>query len=155
MKSLTFAVLCLASTTVLADVYKCIETDPNTGERKVTYTNDRRVKGCERLSADLPVSSVPSGNVPKAAAPSSAFPKVSDELQKQRDADRRKILEDELAAEQKALESARKALAEQEDVRYGNEKNYQKKLDRLKPYQDKVEQHERNVEALKKEIADL
>ena len=40
-------------------------------------------------------------------------------------------------------------------MRYGNEKNYQKKIDRLKPFQDKVEQHERNVEALKKEIANL
>ena len=40
-------------------------------------------------------------------------------------------------------------------MRYGNERNFQKKLDRLQPFQEKVEQQERNVEALKKEIANL
>ena len=60
-----------------------------------------------------------------------------------------------LEAEEKALETARKALAEADAVRYGNEKNYQRKLDRLKPFQATVEQHERNVEALKKELLNL
>jgi hypothetical protein len=152
MKFLIAAALTLTSAIAVADVYKCVETDPATGERKVTYTNDRKARGCERLSADLPVSSVP-GAAPRAAP--ATFPKVSDDDQRQRDSERRKILESELQAEEKALESARKALAEEDAVRYGNERNFQKKLDRLQPFQEKVEQHERNVEALKKEIANL
>jgi hypothetical protein len=40
-------------------------------------------------------------------------------------------------------------------VRSGDEKNYQRVLDRLQPYKDKVALHERNVEALRKEIRNL
>nr|WP_227817974.1 DUF4124 domain-containing protein [Nitrogeniibacter aestuarii] len=151
---IALAVLSLASGLAAADVYKCVETDPNTGEQKVTYTNDRRTRGCERLSTDLPVSSVPGRSDARATTPSSA-PKVSNDVQQQRDDTRRQILEAELRDEEGALEAARKVLAEQEAVRYGNERNYQNKLDRLKPFQDKVEQHERNVEALKKEMSNL
>ncbi len=150
---IALAALSLTSGLVLADVYKCVETDANTGEQKVTYTNDRRVRGCTRLSTDLPVSSVP-GRSDAKASPAKA-PTVKNEVQQQRDDTRRQILEAELNDEEAALEVARKALAEQDAVRFGNESNYQKKLDRLKPYQDKVEQHERNVEALKKEISNL
>ncbi|MGL4408555.1 MAG: DUF4124 domain-containing protein, partial [Zoogloea sp.] len=46
-------------------------------------------------------------------------------------------------------------LAEQEAVRYGDERNYQKVLDRLQPYKDKVQMHERNIEALRRELANL
>jgi len=153
MKFILAGVMMLVASHAMADVYKCIETDPATGERRVTYTNDRKARGCERLSTDLPVSSVPGSAAPKAAPAN--FPKVSGDDQKQRDGERRKILESELQAEEQALESARKALAEEDAVRYGNERNFQKKLDRLQPFQAKVEQHERNVEALKKEIANL
>ncbi|WP_228111912.1 hypothetical protein [Zoogloea sp. 1C4] len=75
--------------------------------------------------------------------------------QKARDTDRRRILEEELATEQKSLEAARKELEEQESVRYGNERNYQKVLDRVQPYKDKVQLHERNIEALRREISNL
>ncbi len=37
-------------------------------------------------------------------------------------------------------------------MRSGDERNYQKVLDRLQPYKDEVERHQKNVEALKKEI---
>jgi len=151
---ITLVTLSLTSCLAVADVYKCVETDPNTGEQKVTYTNDRRARGCERLSADLPVSSVPGRSDIKPTVPRNQ-PTVQNEVQQQRDDTRRQILEAELGDEEAALETARKTLAEQEAVRYGNESNYQKKLDRLKPFQDTVEQHERNVEALKKEISNL
>ncbi|MBT0959652.1 DUF4124 domain-containing protein [Denitromonas iodatirespirans] len=147
----------LLSPVALADVYKCVETDPVTGQKRVTYTNTRGAKGCERLSEDLPVSSVPGAAPAKKPGASSpgAFPRVSSDDQRARDAERRKLLEGELAAEQAALEEARKAFAEADAVRYGNERNYQKKLDRLQPFKEAVEQHERNVEALQKELSGL
>ena len=37
----------------------------------------------------------------------------------------------------------------------GDEKNYQKYLDRIQGYKDKVALHERNIEALNKELAKL
>lgn len=133
-----------------ADVYKCVDDDGH-----VTYTNTKPAAKakCTMLSRDQRVSTVPgrAANTPSPAG----FPKVDGDTQKARDNDRRKILEQELATEQKNLDEAKKELAEQEAVRTGDERNYQRVLDRLQPFKDKVALHERNLEALKKEIGNL
>lgn len=67
----------------------------------------------------------------------------------------RQILERELEQERGLLGKSKSALAEQEAVRYGDEKNYARVLARLKPYQDTVEVHQKNVEALERELAVL
>lgn len=64
-------------------------------------------------------------------------------------------LERELTQEESMLADARKKLSEQEAMRSGDEKNYAKVLERLKPYKDTVEVHEKNVEALKRELGNL
>lgn len=136
-----------------ADIFKC--TDPVSG--KVTYTNTKiGEKGCTLLSRDQNVSSVSGNGTKKSASPSPAeFPKVDASTQRSRDSDRRKILETELATEERALESAKKELAEQEATRSGGERNFAKVQERVKPFQDQVELHERNVEAIRAEIAKL
>lgn len=137
----------VAATASHADVYKCVDADGH-----VTYTNTKSsAKGCKVLSQDQRVSTVPGRATPSPAG----FPKVDGDTQKARDGDRRKILEQELGTEQQHLEQAKKELAEQEAVRSGDERNYQRVLDRLQPYKDKMALHERNIEALKKEIANL
>jgi len=83
------------------------------------------------------------------------FPRVDAATQRLRDDTRRQILEEELDVEVKSLADARAKLAEQEAVRNGDERNYQKVLDRLQPYQETVERHERNVMALQKELIRL
>lgn len=133
-------------------LYKCTDSQGHT-----TYTNQKSAaKSCLVLSQDKPVStfSTPPRSRPTAQSPG-GFPKVGGDQQKARDSDRRKILEEELAIEQKKLDEARKALAEQEAIRLGDERNYQRVLDRLKPYQETTQLHERNVEALRKELANL
>ena len=67
----------------------------------------------------------------------------------------RETIDKELNQEQSMLADARKKLSEQEAVRGGDEKNYARALERLKPYQDTVEVHEKNVEALKRELGNL
>ena len=151
-----FAVVVLGacvSAPVSADIYKCVGTDG-----QVMYSN-MADKNCKKLSLDPPP---PAGGGTSAAARPAAktpthatFPKVEENAQKARDNDRRRILEGELEAEQKNLEQAKKELAAQEAVRGGDERNYQKVLDRLKPFKDKVALHERNIEAVQKEIARL
>lgn len=64
-------------------------------------------------------------------------------------------IEKELTQEESMLADARKKLAEQEAIRTGDEKNYSKVIERLKPYKDTVEVHEKNVEALKRELTNL
>lgn len=68
---------------------------------------------------------------------------------------RREELSARLAAEEEQLQEARRQLAEQESVRHGDERNYQRVLDRLKPYQEKVQQLERSVTAIRAELATL
>jgi hypothetical protein len=143
----------LAALPASADVYKCVDADGH-----VTYTNDKsRARGCKLLSSEMPVSSVPgpAATTPKPAAPSGGFPSVSGDQQKARDSERRRILEAELDTETKNLEAARKALTEGEAVRLGDERNYQKYLDRIQGLKDNVALHERNVDALRKEISKL
>lgn len=101
-----------------------------------------------------PATSVPAVPVSRPASPP-GFPKVNEKIQKELDNDRRRILEDELSAEQQNLEQAKKELAEQEGIRNGNERNYQRVLDRLEPYKNKVALHERNIEAIEKELGNL
>jgi len=128
-----------------AQMFKCVD-----AVGKVTYSNDRvSGKGCKQLSNEQSVSTISMRPNPSQAT----FPKISDEAQKERDKARRNVLEKELESEQSGLEEARSKLAEQEAVRYGDEKNYQRTLDRLQPYKDAVERRERNVEALTKELS--
>lgn len=150
--------LVLATGAAHADVFKCVD---EVGS--VTYTNAKSGKNCKALSSDLPVSSVPSGAPARRAAPPPGnFPKVDGDTQRARDNDRRKILENELAAEQKALEQARKELGDAESSPEtfrlkggGIGRNVAAYEEKVKPLQDKTALHERNIEALKKEIANL
>lgn len=143
-----------------ADVYKCTD-----AEGAVTYTNQKSsAKGCKLLSQDhASVNSVPvpaarpssGGNSPVASGSPASFPKVAPETQKNRDNLRRRTLDQELAAEQKNHETAQHELAAQEAIRNGDERNYQKYLDRIQSFKDRVADHQRNIEALNKEIANL
>jgi len=138
-------VFTLAATAAHAEMWKCVDAEGNT-----RYTNVKSdARGCKPLNQNT-VSTVPAM---RPAQKPGNFPSVGSETQKQRDADRRKILEQELAQEQQLLGDARKQLAEQEAVRGGNEKNYARVQERVEPYQRAVKLHESNIESLKKEIA--
>lgn len=125
----------------------------------VTYTNvataaPRGAKKIRCFQVATPPA-VSSGAAQRTEPPEQNFPSVDRDTQRERDAERRRILEQELAAEQRRLAQARQALQEQESVRTGEERNYQRFLDRVEPYQEAVETHERNVQALQREINNL
>lgn len=133
-------------------LFKCIE------DGRVSYVdakNKGSLKNCQPLAGDLPVSTISTPKPRKDVTPPADFPKVSPDAQKSRDSERRKILEQELETERHSLETARRELAEQESVRHGDEKNYQRVLDRLQPYRDRVALHERNIEAIEKELSGI
>ena len=67
----------------------------------------------------------------------------------------RQTLERELQQEETMLADAKRKLAEQEQIRTGDEKNYARVLERLQPYKDAVEVHNKNIEALKRELVNL
>ena len=132
----------------------------------VTYS-DSPVKGAKKSSCfeapPVPEPAPPPpassrGSPPQTAtvpAPPGGLPNVDPATQRRRDDSRRKILEDELAVEERALADARKALTEGEATRMGDERNYQRYLDRIQGLKDRVSQHERNVSAIRRELANL
>lgn len=145
-----------------AEIYKCLEAG------RVTYSNAQSA-GCTRLNVG-PVNAAPSpkasggsgGSGSSKSASPEGFPRVNSETQRSRDDDRRRILDQELMSEQTALAAARKALSEQEGQVLPEERNVggrglngAKLEQRLQPFRDKVALHERNIEALRKEIANL
>jgi|SRR5688572_23892014 len=135
-----------------AQIWEC--TDPQSGAKELN--NDPRSdknKNCVRKHVGA-INTVPP---PRAAQPgekkAANFPSVNGDVQKQRDADRRKILEQELSQEQQQLDLAKKQLAEQKEIRLGSEKNYVRVQERLKPYEERVRQHETNIDNLRKELS--
>jgi Domain of unknown function (DUF4124) len=134
------------------DTFKCIDANG-----RATYTNmkeETKGKNCSVVMREISVvPAVPPARSAAANPSPAGFPKVDPATQKNRDGARRRILEEELSGEEKALAQAKTELTEQESIRTGDEKNYQRVLDRLQKYKDEVERHEKNVEALKKEIS--
>jgi hypothetical protein len=133
----------------------------------VTYS-DSPVKGAKKASCFDPpptppappaqpaARSAPAGAQQASVPPASGgLPNVDPGTQRKRDESRRKILEDELAVEERALAEARKALNEGEATRLGGERNYQRYLDRIQGMKERVTQHERNVSALRQELSNL
>ena len=134
------------------DTFKCIDANG-----RATYTNmkeETKGKNCSVVMREISVvPAVPPARSAAANPSPAGFPKVDPATQKNRDGARRRILEEELGGEEKSLAQAKTELTEQESIRTGDEKNYQRVLDRLQKYKDEVERHEKNVEALKKELS--
>ena len=146
MRAVLAAMLMLAVVHAKAEIYKSVDEDG-----RVTYSNVPS-KGAQKLNLE-PLNTVPSSK-PNTQPPGS-FPKVDAETQKNRDKVRRQILDNELAQEMTQLEDAKKALAEGEATRLGSERNYQRYLDRIQPLKDAVAEHQKNIDALKEELAGL
>ncbi len=131
-----------------------------TDQKADTVGKDCRVVSQERVSV-VPAANAASVGTAR-AGPTNATTKSPASFPRETPADRaaskakqRDTIAKELSQEQSMLADARKKLAEQEVIRTGDEKNYAKVLDRLKPYKDTVEVHEKNVEALKRELGNL
>ena len=118
-----------------------------TDQKADTVGKDCRIVSEERVSvvpASKPVAKSPAG-----------FPRETPADRASSKAKQKDTIEKELSQEVSMLDDARKKLSEQEQVRSGNESNYAKVLERLKPYKDTVEVNEKNVEALKRELINL
>ena len=134
----------------VTEIFKC-----RSESGQVTYTNDRRQaekQKCELVTSQINVA--PPLAKPPARTPS-GFPRETPRDSASARERQREILQKELASEEQALSKARQALAEQESVRSGDERNYARVLERLQPYKDSVELHQKNIEALKRELANL
>lgn len=131
-----------------ADIYKRVDADGH-----VTYSSVP-MKGAKKLD----LGPLPTMSPYKES--DSEFSQVTKATQKRRDEERRKILEDELAGEQKLLDEAQQNLKDAEDnpkvYRGADGKTYRNVAaydEGVKTAQDQVTLHERNIEALKAELS--
>lgn len=147
-----FAVLCVCPMLVHAEIYKAVDENGH-----VTYSSTP-LKGGKKLILEPLPTMVPPANV---QAPED-FPRVDNETQRGRDDTRRKILQDELNAEQKLLDEATQNLKDGEskpEVFKGQDgrtyRNVAKYDEKIKTLQEQVDLHKNNVEALKTELSKL
>jgi hypothetical protein len=156
------AALCFEAS---AQIYKYV--DPVTGA--VEYTNQQR-KGGQKMSLDGSLSEIPTGNKKSSngtaravntsatmnANSGTAVAAVDTSTQKTRDGTRQKILADELASEEKALQETRALMNNGKPLPMADESvGSAKYIDRVKQLEKTQRHHERNVAALKKEIENL
>jgi hypothetical protein len=73
--------------------------------------------------------------------------------QRVRDDERRRVLQTELRQAEERLANAQKEFNNGQGERRGDERNYQKYLDRMAELKDSVARYEADVQALKREIA--
>ena len=157
MRKVILTLLFLLPVTAGAEIFECME--PSGNKLFTSDPKEARAKGCKAMNLGPPNTISSTKPQPKPASSSASiptpkdFPRVDKDTQKARDNDRRRLLEQELANEEKLLAQAKKELGEQESVRLGSESNYQRVLNRLEPYKKKVSLHENNVANLKRELA--
>lgn len=94
-----------------------------------------------------------------AAAPSAegrgAEARVDAQQQRTRDDERRRVLQNELRAAEERLANAQKEFNNGQAERRGDERNYQKYLDRMAELKDNIGRYEADVQALRREISKL
>jgi hypothetical protein len=127
-------------------------------EGNVHYTNVAPERGWKRLGCtsggDAAMRGSGAGGSARSTPTPAGFPRVDAETQRGRDDVRRKVLTEELASEQKLLAEAKSAYADGAPAPLPEEKadaeKYRARIARLR---QSVGLHEKNIEALKKEIA--
>jgi|SRR5690606_17741405 len=134
-----------------AQIWRCENADG-----VVEYSNSkpgRERKDCRQV--DLPnLTTIPAPAPAPAqrAQPKPDFPKVDSSTQRARDEERRQILERELRKEEERLAALETEYKGGEPDRLGNERNYQKYLDRVERLKADINRAEANVASIRREI---
>ena len=138
-----------------AEIYKYVDENG-----QVTFT-DVYKRGSKRI--DLPgaptgVSLSPGNRLHKRASyrPSPAdFPRIDSATQRKRDDIRRQVLLDEVSAERKNAEEARRQLALGQRLQPGERSGDNTYVNRVNKLRATLRQHEQNVTAIQREIGNL
>jgi hypothetical protein len=163
MKQPAAALLLIAATGAWAQVggtvYRCpgppvTYTDTLTAQ-EAKDRNCRTIEGAPITIVQLPKPRPVQGTPPAASAPRPADAKVPAAEQRARDSDARRILEDELAREEARLEELKREFNGGQPERQGNERNYQRYLDRVESMKADIARKEGDISALKRELAKL
>lgn len=135
-------------------VYRC----PGNLYTDSLSAKEAAAKGCKTLEG-APITVLqtvpPRRESKESRAAGSKDAKVDPADQRARDSDARRILEDELKKQEDTLAALKKEYNNGQPERQGDERNYQKYLDRVAEMKASVARQEADVEALKRELAKM
>lgn len=145
-------------------VYRCPGKTGGADEFTNMLTDEEaRARGCRTIDG-APITIVQGGR-PRAPAsnagnananaPRASEAKVDPAAQRQRDSDARRILEAELRKEEERLAQLKRDYNNGEPERRGDERNYQKYLDRTAELKAAITRSESDVAAIKRELAKI
>jgi hypothetical protein len=139
-------------------VYRCpgnpvLYTDALTPE-------EARDRGCRTIEgAPITIVQTPKPRpAPPAAASTPARPasaRIDPNLQRERDSDARRILTEELRREEEKLAELKREYNDGQPERRGEERNYQRYLDRVEEMKAGIARKEADIAALKRELGKL
>ena len=136
--------------------YRC----PNNDYKNTISAKEAEKLGCKKLEG-APVTVIqmtkprPAGTTAVPAATGSSPARVDPAAQRSRDSDARRILEGELRAEEEKLAVMQKEFNDGQPERQGDEKNYQKYLDRVSDMRAAIARKQTDIAALQREIKKL
>jgi hypothetical protein len=132
-------------------VYKC----PGNLYTDTLSAKEAIAQGCKTLEgAPITVIQAPARRpAPASDAPRSADTRVDPADQRSRDTDKRLILDSELRREEVRLTELKQEYNNGQPERRGDEKNYQKYLDRVADLKARIERSESDIAALRRELA--
>lgn len=135
-------------------VYRC----PGNNFTNSITPKEAEAKGCKPVEGGNVTIVQSPKRTPATAAPStggSSQNKVDPADQRARDSDARRILEAELRKEEEALAALQKEYNNGEPERRGDEKNYQKYIDRTAELKASIARKEADIAAIKRELGKL
>jgi len=134
-------------------LYRC----PGNDYRNTITPREAEKMGCRKVEG-APVTVIQSTR-PRTSTTTTATTasgiKVDPVAQRQRDSDARRILENELKSEETKLAAMEKEFNGGQPERLGDEKNYQKYLDRVAEMRSAIERKQIDIAALRREIQKL
>ena len=150
---LSFLLCLILAAPAQAEIYKYVDENG-----QVTFT-DVYKKGAKRIELPGAPTQLPGREKsPRRAsyAPSPAdFPRIDPATQKRRDDVRRQVLQDEMSSERRNADEARRQLALGERMQPGERATDATYLDRVSKLRTTVQQHEQNITAIQRELANL
>jgi len=165
VRLIALAALALCLAPAHAQIFKC-EGPDGVVEYRNSPPSAQDAARCKQVQLPL-ITTIPAPDVPAAKPSASAkspppagarpsgsegFPKVGSAKQRERDDERRRILEEELRKEDEKLAELRKEYNNGEPERLGNERNYQKYLDRVQRLREDIARSEGNLAAIRREL---
>ena len=166
--ALLFAGLGLASVSALAQsvVYRC--PGPPVLYTDALSAKEAQEKGCRPIEGApitilqparprpaAPGASTTSASAPRSAEGARGEARVDPAQQRSRDDERRRVLEAELREAEARLSALQRDYAGGNPERRGDERNYQKYLDRVAELKAAITRQENDIQALKREISKL